>query len=136
MRGETVDAFEFEVAPNYWFDIRMNGTADGMAIFFRDITAQRRARVEREQLIERAQAEHSRLITVVEQSPLAISIVEAPSGRRILSNHAAEKVFGLPLASSLVESTSVLKGFHADGTPLAHDDWPLARAIRRRSGGH
>jgi PAS domain S-box-containing protein len=132
MRGETVDAFECEVAPNYWFDIRMNGTTDGVAIFFRDITAQRRARVEREQLIERAQAEHSRLITVVEQSPLAISIVEAPSGRRILSNHAAEKVFGMPITSSLEEATTMLKGFHIDGTPLDHDEWPLARAI---SGG-
>jgi PAS domain S-box-containing protein len=129
MGGETVDAFEFEVAPNYWFDMRMNATADGLAIFFRDITAQRRARVEREQLIERAQAEHSRLITVVEQSPLAISIVEAPSGRRILSNHAAEKVFGMPITESLEESTRVLRGFHLDGSPLAHDEWPLARAI-------
>jgi PAS domain S-box-containing protein len=130
MRGETIDAFEFEVAPNYWFDIRMNGTADGLAIFFRDITAQRRARVEREQLIERAQAEHSRLITVVEQSPLAISIVEAPSGRVILSNHAAEKVFGMPVTSSLLETTTLIKGFHVDGTRLADEDWPLERAIR------
>jgi len=129
MRGETVDVFEFEVAPNYWFDIRMNGTADGLAIFFRDITAQRRARVEREQLIERAQAEHSRLITVVEQSPLAISIVEAPSGRRILSNHAAERVFGIPLSSSLAETTTLLKGYHLDGSALDRAEWPLARAM-------
>ena len=132
MRGETVDAFEFEVAPNYWFDIRMNGTTDGVAIFFRDVTAAHRARVEREQLIERAQAEHSRLITVVEQSPLAISIVEAPSGRRILSNPAADKVFGVPITASLEESTALLKGYHIDGTPLVTADWPLARAI---SGG-
>ncbi|MDQ2768808.1 MAG: ATP-binding protein [Gemmatimonadota bacterium] len=129
MKGESIDAFEFEVAPNHWFDIRMNGTSDGLAIFFRDITAQRRARVEREQLIERAQAEHNRLITVVEQSPLAISIVEAPSGRRILSNPAAEKVFGIPVTSSLEETTTLLKGFHLDGTRLAPEDWPLARAI-------
>jgi signal transduction histidine kinase len=129
MNGDAVDAFEFEVAPNYWFDIRMNGTPDGVAIFFRDITAQRRARVEREQLIERAQTEHSRLITVVEQSPLAISIVEAPSGRRIIANHAAEMVFGIPLTLSLSETTTLLRGFHLDGSPLAQEEWPLTRAI-------
>lgn len=81
---------------------------------------------------ERAQAEHSRLITVVEQSPLAISIVEAPSGRRLLSNRAAERVLGIPLTTPLVDTTAILKGTRVDGTPLEHRDWPLARAI---SGG-
>ena len=78
---------------------------------------------------ERARAEHGRLLTVVEQSPLAISIVEAPSGQRIISNSAAERVFGVPLLKSLAETTAVLKGFKVDGSPLAQGDWPLARAI-------
>ncbi|HEY8795430.1 MAG TPA: ATP-binding protein [Gemmatimonadaceae bacterium] len=78
---------------------------------------------------EQARAEHSRLMTVVEQSPLAISIVEAPSGRRIIANHAAERVFGVPLSTSLADTTAVLKGFKVNGSPLAHGDWPLARAI-------
>ena len=81
---------------------------------------------------ERAQAEHSRLITVVEQSPLAISIVEAPSGKRLLSNRAAERVLGIPLTATLADSTATLKGSRVDGTPLEYGDWPLARAI---SGG-
>jgi PAS domain S-box-containing protein len=129
MAGKLVEPFEFEVAPSYWFDIRMNGMADGLAIFFRDISTERRARIEREQLIEQAQAEHSRLITVVEQSPLAISIVEAPSGRRIIANRAAEEVLGMPIAGSLSETTSAIRGFKEDGTPIAPAEWPLARAI-------
>jgi PAS domain S-box-containing protein len=130
MSGKTVEPFEFEVAPGYWFDLRISNTADGLAIFFRDITAERRARVEREQLIEQAEAEHSRLITVVEQSPLAISIVEAPTGRRILANRAAEEVLGIPLSDSLAATTASIKGFRVDGVQLTADDWPLARAIR------
>jgi signal transduction histidine kinase len=132
MAGETIDAFEFEVAPNYWFDIRMNAVLDGLVIFFRNVTAEHRARVEREQLIEQAQAEHGRLLTVVEQSPLAISIVEAPSGKRILANHAAEVVYGIPITASLADTAALLKGFRLDGTPMELADWPLARAI---SGG-
>ena len=130
MAGKQVEPFESEVAPDFWFEIRMNSTADGLAIFFRDITAQRRARVEREQLVEQAEAEHSRLITVVEQSPLAISIVEAPSGRRVMANRAAEDVLGVPLTESLDATAAHLRGFRDDGRPLQQNDWPLARAIR------
>jgi PAS domain S-box-containing protein len=129
MNGRPVEPFEFEVAPGYWFDIRMNGTADGLAIFFRDITADRHARVERERLIEQVQAEHGRLITVVEQSPLAISIVEAPSGARIIANHAAEEVMGVPMTESMSKTTSAIKAFKEDGSPLSQEEWPLARAI-------
>jgi PAS domain S-box-containing protein len=129
MAGHTVENFEMEVAPDFWFDITMNGTPDGLAIFFRDVTAQRRARVEREQLIEQARAEHRRLITVVEQSPLAISIVEAPSGRRIVANRAAGEVMGVPFTDSLSDTTSAVKVFREDGTPLSQGDWPLERVI-------
>jgi PAS domain S-box-containing protein len=129
MAGRPVEPFEFQVAPGYWFDIRMNGTADGLAIFFRDITAERHARVERERLIEQVQAEHNRLITVVEQSPLAISIVEAPSGERIIANRAAEEVLGVPMTQSLSGTVSALKAFKEDGSPLTEGEWPLARSI-------
>lgn len=129
MAGRAVEPFEFEVAPGFWFDIRMNGTADGLAIFFRDITADRRARMEREQLIEEAQAEHNRLITVVEQSPLAIVIVEAPSGRRIIANRVAEEVMGTSISESPAERTSAVKAFREDGALLSPGEWPLARAI-------
>ena len=130
MAGRPVEPFEFEVVPGHWFDIRMNRTADGLAIFFRDITSERRARVERERLIEQVQAEHSRLITVVEQSPLAISIVEAPSGERIIANRAAEEVLGVPMTQSLAKTFAGIKAFNEDGSPLANGEWPLARAIR------
>ncbi|MBA2685078.1 MAG: CHASE3 domain-containing protein [Gemmatimonadaceae bacterium] len=82
-----------------------------------------------EHATEDALAEHNRLVTVVEQSPLAISIVEAPSGRRILANSAAEKLFGIPITQSLTNTTAKVRGFHTDGTPLEQGDWPLVRAI-------
>jgi PAS domain S-box-containing protein len=129
MAGRPVEPFEFEVASGYWFDIRMNGTADGLAIFFRDITSERHARMERERLTEQVQAEHNRLITVVEQSPLAISIVEAPSGNRIIANHAAEDVLGIAMTDSLSRTLSAIRTFKEDGSPLPDDEWPLARAM-------
>jgi PAS domain S-box-containing protein len=130
MSGRTPEVFEFEVAPNYWFDIRMNSTPDGLAIFFRDVTAKRRERVEREKLVERAEAEHGRLITVVEQSPLAITIAEAPSGRLLMVNREAESIFGDALGESMRDVSSAWRAFQADGRPLAPGEWPMERALR------
>lgn len=129
MNGTSPDLFEFEVFPNYWFEIRMTSTRDGLAIFFRDVTAKRRERVEREQLIEQAEAEHGRLITVVEQSPLAITIAEAPTGRLIIANREAESIFGASLGESMSELSDGWSAFHANGNPLGAGEWPMERAI-------
>jgi PAS domain S-box-containing protein len=129
MNGKSPELFEHEVFPNYWFEIRMNSTRDGLAIFFRDVTAKRRERVEREQLIEQAEAEHRRLVTVVEQSPLAITIAEAPTGRLIIANREAESIFGASLGESVSDLSGGWSAFHANGSPLAAGEWPMERAI-------
>ncbi|HEY7860839.1 MAG TPA: CHASE3 domain-containing protein, partial [Gemmatimonadaceae bacterium] len=38
MDGASPELFEFEVAPSYWFEIRMTSTPDGLAIFFRNVS--------------------------------------------------------------------------------------------------
>jgi len=129
MSGTSPELFEFEVFPNYWFEIRMNSTRDGLAIFFRDVTAKRRERLEREQLIEQAEAEHGRLVTVVEQSPLAITIAEAPTGRLIIANREAESIFGASLGESMSDVSDGWRAYHANGTPLGAGEWPMERAI-------
>ena len=104
-------------------------TIIGYLLIGTDNTARKQAEEAREQLIEQAEAAHRRLITVVEQSPLAISIAEAPSGRLILANREAESIFGAALGSSLAEASAGWKGFHADGHPLTAGEWPMERAI-------
>jgi PAS domain S-box-containing protein len=124
------DTLEVEVVPGRWFDIRLNPTADGLAVFFRDVTADRQARMEREQLIRQVEAEHQRLITVVEQSPLAITIAEAPGGRMTLANRQVETIFGeIALSASLDDYGRDWHGFHDDGRPLESAEWPMARSI-------
>jgi PAS domain S-box-containing protein len=124
------DTLEVEVVAGRWFDIRLNPTADGLAVFFRDVTADRQARMEREQLIRQVEAEHQRLITVVEQSPLAITIAEAPGGRMTLANRQVETIFGeIALSASLDDYGRDWHGFHDDGRPLESAEWPMARSI-------
>jgi signal transduction histidine kinase len=101
----------------------------GYLLIGTDNTARKQAEEAREQLIEQAEAAHRRLITVVEQSPLAISIAEAPSGRLVLANREAESIFGAALGSSVANVSGGWRGFHADGRPLTTGEWPMERAI-------
>jgi PAS domain S-box-containing protein len=74
---------------------------------------------------------HQRLVTVLEQSPIAIGIAEAPSGRFIFLNAEAERLLGQrPAMSSAGDPEgNDLKGLHPDGRAIAPDEWPLARAL-------
>ncbi len=74
---------------------------------------------------------HQRLVTVLEQSPVAIGIAEAPSGRFIFLNAEAERLLGQrPRVSSAAHSEHPeLKGLHPSGRALMPDEWPLARAL-------
>ena len=101
----------------------------GYLLIGTDNTARKQAEEAREQLIEQAEAAHRRLITVVEQSPLAISIAEAPSGRLVIANREAESIFGAALDSSVTNVSGGWRGFHADGRPLTAGEWPMERAI-------
>ena len=76
---------------------------------------------------------HQRLVTVLEQSPIAIGIAEAPSGRFIFLNEEAARLLGQRPAMSKVGDPegSDLKGVHPDGRTMAPDEWPLARALHR-----
>ncbi len=68
--------------------------------------------------------ERSLLEAVADQIPVGEVIVEAPSGRVILSNGSARELFGLELTDFRAR-----RAFHPDGTAIAPHEWPLARAI-------
>ena len=76
---------------------------------------------------------HQRLVTVLEQSPIAIGIAEAPSGRFIFLNGEAERLLGQRPAMSKAGDPDAgdLKGLHPDGRAIAPDEWPLSRALHR-----
>jgi len=76
------------------------------------------------------EAERSRLLTVLEQSPLAIAIAEVPGGRVFLSNRLVTEILGSPIPGEGLARERQYRGFHMDGRPYENDEWPLARAIR------
>jgi signal transduction histidine kinase len=76
-------------------------------------------------------AERQQLLTVLEQSPVAIVLAHAPSGRITFVNERVRQLFGEPEPSEEIEAyTDRWRGVHPDGRPLAREEWPLPRALR------
>src|SRR3954453_30635 len=65
--------------------------------------------------------------------PAGLALVEAPSGRPLLKNDEADRIFGLPPGATRLTAVSdyrVYVGYRADGEPYGTEDWPLSRSIR------
>ncbi|MFA9478447.1 PAS domain S-box protein [Phycisphaerales bacterium AB-hyl4] len=98
----------------------------------RDITERRRAEEDRQQLMDRLKAERLLVEEVIEQMPVAVIVVEAPSGKLLYSNAQVEQITGHTGPSVLAKpwQEADFQGFRADGTPVPAAQWPLARALR------
>ncbi len=75
--------------------------------------------------------EQSRLKTVLEQVPAGVLVAEAPSGKVIMGNRQAELILGHVLvATPEVAAYGQWSGYRRDGSQIAPEEWPLARALR------
>jgi PAS domain S-box-containing protein len=85
-----------------------------------------------EQILAERDAAHHRLLAVLEQTPLAIGIAEAPSGRFLFLNDEFERLTGVrPAVSRAADPKSGIDSFHTDGSNVDVDELPLVRALRR-----
>ena len=87
--------------------------------------------IDKTRLMDRIDSAHQRLLAVVDQLPQGVVIVEAPAGRVVLANRAAERLWGAALP--LGEGPDLAFG-DADGTPFAPGDGPLSRTLRSGTG--
>ena len=81
-------------------------------------------------------AAHQRLIAVLEQTPVAIGIIDAKSGRYLFTNGEVEKILGnrpkmSPAISGEHRQVDDWKGYRPNGEMLASDELPVHRAINR-----
>ena len=84
-----------------------------------------------ELMLAERDAAHHRLIAVLEQTPLAIGIVDAVTGKFLFINDEVERILGMRPESSkaLNPHGADYTGFHTDGNPMASHEWPTARAL-------
>ncbi|MCB0065271.1 MAG: PAS domain-containing protein [Caldilineaceae bacterium] len=103
----------------------------GIANILGTAIERQRAETERQELLARVQAESAQLETVLQQMPAAVIIADAPSGQLMMGNDLVEEIWRRPyLDVHSVEEYVQYPGFYPDGTRLAPEEWPLARAIR------
>jgi len=95
-----------------------------VVLVVRDVTAQK--------TLERERAEHrARLETVLQILPVGVVIGEAPSGRLVLGNAEAERLWGRGIDAPSFEAYGIFEGFWPDGRPVSMADWPLSRALQK-----
>ena len=87
--------------------------------------------IDKTRLMDRMESAHRRLLAVVDQLPQGVVIVDAPSGRLVLANRAAEELWGTPLPE---EAGAALGLADADGSPFAAGQGPLERTLASGEG--
>ena len=125
------------------------GNLRGFAKVMRDDTAHKRAEDERERLLCALESERLRLEQILQQIPASVSIVEAPTGKRLFWNEEAERLLGHPIAfGEYYQDHSRFGALHPDGRSYEPDEYPTVRALLtgetitgeemlyRRSDGH
>ncbi|MBO0726506.1 MAG: PAS domain S-box protein, partial [Blastocatellia bacterium] len=95
----------------------------------RDVSQRKQAEAERERLLREIEAERNRLRQILEQLPIGVYIVEAPSGRPIFCNREAESMLRHPLlAADDYRGYAQYGALREDGSPYRAEDYPISRA--------
>jgi PAS domain S-box-containing protein len=96
-------------------------------IVIHDLSARKQAEAERERLLGDIEAERDRLIQMLEQMPIGVTIAEAPSGRMFFNNLEAVRLLRQPMPPSQEYKASAL---HQDGTPFRQEEYPGVRSLQ------
>ena len=111
--------------------VASGAVTDALCVFV-DNTHRKALQQERERLIHQLQSERLRLSAVLEHMPAGAFIAEAPSGRIVMANEAAARIWQMPFTpAEKVADYPPMVGYRADGTQYEMDDWPLVRSLKR-----
>ncbi len=95
-----------------------------------ELRLRKRVEQEREQLLKQIESERSLLEAVLQQMPAAILIIEAPSGKAILSNNKIESILRHPAPPcEKIEDIAQYSAIHLDGTPYQAQEYPIVRSL-------
>jgi PAS domain S-box-containing protein len=115
-----------------WYPMKdASGRVFGINIVAEDVTVQKQAEADRKELLLALAEERLRLKTVIEQLPVGVILVEAPSGAALLANEESTRILRQPFDSvRSVEEYGKWKVFRLDGELMTPKQYPLARAVR------
>jgi PAS domain S-box-containing protein len=77
------------------------------------------------------------LQTVIESMPVGVLLAEAPSGRIVMQNHRLAQMLGHDaLGAQSTEDYAMFSAWHADGSPVKPDEYPLAMITTGMASEH
>ena len=92
---------EFGEPVQRWLEVNAYPSAEGIAVYFRDVTERKQAEAEREQLLQELETERTRIEAVLRQMPAGVMIADAASGKLVLTNEQAKQIVGYGYEQSL-----------------------------------
>ncbi|AFZ23065.1 PAS domain S-box [Cylindrospermum stagnale PCC 7417] len=126
---------EFGEPVQCWLEVNAYPSAEGVAVYFRDITKRKQAEAERERLLQDLETERTRFKAVLQQMPAGVMIADAASGKLILANEQAKQIVGYGYEQSLeleeYMPITPFDAFRSDGQLYAPNEYPLARSLLR-----
>jgi PAS domain S-box-containing protein len=107
-----------------WVSADIFPSAEGLTLFFRDVSDERAAQAA-------LRESEARLKAVMDNVPVGVLLAEAPSGRILLGNRRLEEILRHPveLLGSITEYRAKWEAYHADGRRMDGPEFPLARAL-------
>jgi PAS domain S-box-containing protein len=100
-----------------------------------DITKRKQAEADRERLLQELAIERARFEAVLRQMPAGVMIVDAASGKLVLTNEQAKQIVGYSYEQSLqlgeYDQIAPFEGFHLDSQPYKAQEYPLMRTVGR-----
>ncbi|CAN5918969.1 ATP-binding protein [soil metagenome] len=111
--------------------LRRDGQIVHARCFTRDITDRKRAEDALRAKKDELDAAVRQLNTILQQLPSAVIVVEAPSGKLVLSNEKSDVIFRqrAPASGDLTHNGGFV-GLHGDGRMIESHEWPLSRSVR------
>ncbi|MBD2106312.1 PAS domain S-box protein [Nodosilinea sp. FACHB-13] len=115
-------------------EVKAYPSAEGIAVYFRDVTDRKQAEVERERLLRDLETEHAQFEAVLRQMPAGVLIAEAGSNKLILANEQAKQILGCSYEQSYELEAYVpitpFEAFRPDGQKYEPHEFPLPRSLR------
>ncbi|MEG5065172.1 PAS domain S-box protein [Microcoleus sp. B3-A4] len=125
---------EFGEPVQRWLEANAYPSAEGVAVYFRDVSDRKQAEAERERLLHELEIERAQFEAVLRQMPAGVMIADAASGKLVLANEQTKQIVGYGYEQLLaVEDYAPLipnEIFHLDGHLYAPQEYPLVRSLK------
>ncbi|MEP0983928.1 PAS domain S-box protein [Leptolyngbya sp. FACHB-17] len=125
---------EFGKSVQCWLEANAYPSAEGIAVYFRNVTERKQAEAEREQLLQALETERAKFEAVLHQMPAGVFIADAISGKLVLANEQAKQIvkYDFEETRELEDYVRVIpfEVFRSNGQIYAPDEYPLMRSLK------